>query len=157
MTKVTVHSYTWYDIQNDRLVEQMFKRTAEDIASKRELTIIPDTAEEVDVRDLDDDGRYEKFDYDEVVRVMDNGETPDPLPDVMRGGPSPPMRLAKAVRTVVVDWSGFRQSAAMILRDGAPAISKLSAIRAIYDRPDFPREADALDIDAQAKRRLMDE
>lgn len=57
-----------------------------------------------------------------------------------RGGPLPPMSLAKAVRTVVVDWAGepLRQASAAIVREEGRPLLQLAEIRELFDRPDFP-------------------
>jgi hypothetical protein len=56
---VTVHHFRVWDFANDRWVYPPLKSSAERIKNEARGEIIPDTAEEVDLSDLDEHGRYD--------------------------------------------------------------------------------------------------
>lgn len=55
---VTVHHFKVWNQRNGRYVVQPFKRTADGIQGIRTAEIIPGTAEEVELADLDANGRF---------------------------------------------------------------------------------------------------
>ena len=82
------------------------------------------------------------IDYDEAVKLVAPGEDgggPERWGSMQWGGTAHEMPLWQAVRTVIVDWADSRrQHAAQIIRERGSSLVNLPAIRAIYDRDDFP-------------------
>jgi hypothetical protein len=77
-------------------------------------------------------------DFDEVVTLLAlRGRA---SAGYERGGALPPMTLARAVHTVMVDWvdDPIRRMSASILREEGRPILTLTQIEKLYQRPDFP-------------------
>lgn len=57
--KVTVHSFTWYDVNTNKTSRPSFKRTTEWIELTQGAEIIPATAQVVDESELNMHGAYD--------------------------------------------------------------------------------------------------
>lgn len=82
------------------------------------------------------------IDYHKIVQLVAPGEDdggPERWGTLQWGGTVHDMPLWRAVVTVIVEWvSSDRQRDAEIVCDGGTSLKGLAAIRAIYDREDFP-------------------
>jgi hypothetical protein len=81
------------------------------------------------------------MDYDEIVKVADIGPTRSQSRSMETGQrPVEFMSLYRAVRMIVEEWDGDqpRQLGVVISRETGSPLSGLKAIRAVYERKDFP-------------------
>jgi hypothetical protein len=79
------------------------------------------------------------MDFDEIVDVIALSEEPGKGEEYSRGAKVATLPLYKAVRLVIQKFGDtpLRRSSATIMRRGE--LIKLTEIRKIYDRADFPR------------------